>query len=40
MKKVTLSVTLNAQDDFVTGDCKNCPIVQKQYEEIRYGEGA
>ena len=39
MKKVTLSVTLNAQDDFETGDCKSCPVVQKQYEEIRYGEG-
>lgn len=39
MKKVTLSVTLNAQDNFETGDCKTCPIVLKQYEEIQRCEG-
>lgn len=39
MKKVVLSVRLNANDDFIPGDCKSCPIVLKQYEEKRYGEG-
>ena len=40
MKKVKLEIRLNADNCFETGKCDICPISTKEYEELRYGEGA
>lgn len=39
MKKVFLSVTLNAPDNFEVGKCESCPIVKKEYQETHYNTG-
>lgn len=39
MKKVILSVTLNAPDSFEVGKCESCPIAKKEYQETYYNMG-
>lgn len=39
MKKVSLSVVLNAPDNFEVGKCENCPIAKKEYQEPYYNIG-
>lgn len=36
MKKMMLSVKLNAPDDFNVGDCTKCPISIKKNKEVSY----
>lgn len=39
MKKVSLSVALNAPDNFEVGKCESCPIAKKEYQETYYNMG-
>ena len=38
MKKVLLSIKINAPDDFQCGDCKKCPIHQESYFSTHFYE--